>query len=192
MTTNEYLYDTEDTNRNRELTFGRCREPPAPFFSHQTAALRVPSSLADHAEPRVLGRVAMAPVDVILDRERALIVQPDVLFISQDALGIIRDQVWGPPDLVVEVLSPATEHRDRREKLGVVPAIRRPGMLAGGPARGTGHGRRLYRSATHRTRRQQACDSIRVGGPARARRHRCRRFCLVAYHIDNLPARDPV
>jgi Uma2 family endonuclease len=62
--------------------------------------------------------VAIAPVDVILDRERALILQPDVLFVSTERLAVIRDQVWGPPDLVAEVLSPGTETRDRGEKLG--------------------------------------------------------------------------
>ena len=60
----------------------------------------------------------MAPVDVVLDRDRALIVQPDVLFVSAARLSIIRDQVWGAPDLVAEVLSHSTKHRDRGEKLG--------------------------------------------------------------------------
>jgi hypothetical protein len=35
MTTSEYLYDTEETSRRRELAAGILREPPAPFFSHQ-------------------------------------------------------------------------------------------------------------------------------------------------------------
>ena len=118
MTTNEYLYDTEETNRIRELAMGMVREPPAPFFSHQSLVLKVARVLGDHVEPRRLGRVAVAPVDVILDRDRALIVQPDVLFVSTDRLGIIRDQVWGAPDLVVEVLTHGTENRDRGEKLG--------------------------------------------------------------------------
>ena len=56
-------------------------------------------------------------VDVVLDRERALIVQPDVLFIAAERLSIIQNQVWGAPDLVVEVLSPGTEPHDRGEKL---------------------------------------------------------------------------
>ena len=34
-----------------------------------------------------------------------------------ERLGIIRDQVWGAPDLVVEVMSPGTEQRDRTQKL---------------------------------------------------------------------------
>ena len=52
------------------------------------------------------------------DGERALILQPDVLFVSTERLSIIRDQVWGAPDLVAEVLSHGTQDRDRGEKLG--------------------------------------------------------------------------
>jgi Uma2 family endonuclease len=117
MTTNEYLYDTEESNRIRELAVGRLLEPPAPFFSHQAIVLRVARLIADHAEPRMLGRVAIAPVDVVLDRERALVLQPDVLFVATERLAIIRDQVWGAPDLVAEVMSPGTERRDRIQKL---------------------------------------------------------------------------
>ena len=117
MTADEYLYDTEETNRSRELSYGMVREPPAPFFSHQSLVLRVAKVWSDHVEPRKLGRVAVAPVDVVLDRERALIVQPDVLFVSTDRLSIIRNQVWDAPDLVAEVLSHSTENRDRGEKL---------------------------------------------------------------------------
>ena len=65
-----------------------------------------------------LGTVAIAPIDVILDRERALIVQPDILFVSRDRLSIIHEQVWGTPDLVAEVFSSGSEDYDRREKYG--------------------------------------------------------------------------
>lgn len=117
MTTDQYLYDTEETNRRRELVLSRVSEPPAPFFSHQALVLQVAKIWSDHVEPRGLGRVAVAPVDVVLDKERDLILQPDVLFISTPRLAIIRDQVWGAPDLVAEVLSRSTENRDRGEKL---------------------------------------------------------------------------
>jgi Uma2 family endonuclease len=118
VTTNEYLYETKETNRIRQLAWGILREPPAPFFSHQSLVLRVARLLGDHVDSRQLGRVAIAPVDVILDRDRALVVQPDVLFVSAERLSIIRDQVWGAPDLVAEILSPGTEKHDRGEKLG--------------------------------------------------------------------------
>ncbi|MBI4487295.1 MAG: Uma2 family endonuclease [Acidobacteria bacterium] len=118
MTTDEYLSTAETTERS-ELRFGLAvREPAAPYFTHQQLVLRVARLLSAHVEPRGLGEVAIAPVDVILDRERALVVQPDVLFVSSGRLSIIREQVWGAPDLVVEVLSQRTREHDRGEKLG--------------------------------------------------------------------------
>jgi len=117
VTADEYLYDTEESNRRRELTFGVLREPPSPFFNHQTIVFRVARLWTDHVEARRLGQVGVAPLDVVLDRERPLIVQPDVLFVSADRLSIIRDQIWGAPDLVAEVPSAGTESHDRVEKL---------------------------------------------------------------------------
>jgi Uma2 family endonuclease len=117
VTTEEYLYDTEEANRIRELAMGVVREPPSPFYSHQSVVLKIARLVADHADARHLGRVAVAPMDVVLDRERALILQPDVLFIATERLGIIRNQVWGAPDLVVEVMSPGSAAYDRGEKL---------------------------------------------------------------------------
>jgi len=39
--------------------------------------------------------------------------QPDLLFIARDRLGIsAEDKVNGAPDLVVEILSPATAYYD--------------------------------------------------------------------------------
>lgn len=47
-----------------------------------------------------------SPIDVVLDRDRHLIVQPDVIVAAEARVGIVTDRVWGPPDLVLEVLSP--------------------------------------------------------------------------------------
>ena len=117
MSTVEYLA-SDETTRPRELAYGILREPPAPFFSHQAVVLRIARMLSAHVEAGGLGQVAVSPVDVILDRERDLIVQPDVLFVSAGRVSIIHNQVWGAPDLVVEVLSPGTAAHDRGEKLG--------------------------------------------------------------------------
>lgn len=117
MTADEYLYQTEETTRRRELAYGILREPPAPFFSHQLVVLKVARMWTDHVEARNLGSVAVAPVDVVLDHDGDLIVQPDVLFIAANRLSIVREHVWGAPDLVAEVLSPGTRAHDGGEKL---------------------------------------------------------------------------
>jgi Uma2 family endonuclease len=56
-------------------------------------------------------------MDVVLDADNDLVLQPDVMFISKARSGIIRDYVRGAPDLVVEVSSPGTERYDRGDKV---------------------------------------------------------------------------
>jgi hypothetical protein len=73
MTADECLYDTEQINRRRELAAGAVREPPAPLYPAQRLTLRIARVLADHVEPLRLGEVAIAPVDVVLDRECAIL-----------------------------------------------------------------------------------------------------------------------
>jgi Uma2 family endonuclease len=117
MTTTGYL-DGPETLQRRELVWGVLREPPAPFCSHQRLVTDVAFLLQRHTRDRSLGQVFVSPIDVVLDEQRALILQPDIIFISTDRLGILRNQVWGAPDLVVEVLSPGTATYDQRRKLG--------------------------------------------------------------------------
>ena len=52
------------------------------------------------------GEVLIAPTDVILDVERALVLQPDLLYVGPAGPARVGDRVEGPPNLVVEVLSP--------------------------------------------------------------------------------------
>jgi len=119
VTTHEYLYDTGESNLKRELMYGRLREPAAPYFAYQELVLRIAMLLRKHADSRDLGVVAIAPLDVILDPAANLVVQPDVLFVAKERRPIIRNQVWGAPDLVVEVLSLGTERRDRLDKIAL-------------------------------------------------------------------------
>jgi Uma2 family endonuclease len=64
-----------------------------------------------------LGKVFPAPCDVVLSNTD--VVQPDLLFVSREREHILvgGDNVQGAPDLVVEILSPSTAHRDRGLKL---------------------------------------------------------------------------
>jgi Uma2 family endonuclease len=117
MTLDAYLAG-EETNRPQELAYGVLREPAAPSFQHQIVVGRIHTRLDLHVRRLRAGLVVASPVDVILDAERALVVQPDVLFVSNARLGICTDRIWGAPDLVIEVLSIGHRQHDRTVKVG--------------------------------------------------------------------------
>ena len=139
-TVDEYFAFPE-SNRPMELVYGYVHEPAMPTFGHEAILLRLAELLRGHVREHNLGEVCRA--DVVLDRDLALVVQPDLFFISTERLGIVSDRVWGAPDLVIEILSPGTEHRDRTLKLAwyrrygvkeywiVVPRDRRVEIVAG-------------------------------------------------------------
>jgi Uma2 family endonuclease len=52
------------------------------------------------------GEILISPVDVVLDPERPLVIQPDLLYVSAARSGIVMDRVYGAPDMAMEVLSP--------------------------------------------------------------------------------------
>ena len=100
----------------RELIEGDFYVVPAPSIWHQTIVANLGMVLREFAKRNRLGAVLWAPTDVVLSPES--VVQPDILFISNERRGIItEDNVSGAPDLVVEILSPSTAERDRELKL---------------------------------------------------------------------------
>jgi Uma2 family endonuclease len=105
LNTAEYLR-TPETPLPQELVYGFVRDAPAPTPDHQSVLLGLLVPLVVHVGDRALGRVWPSPIDVVFDRERGLVVQPDIVMVSRGRLDIVSDRVWGPPDLVVEVLSP--------------------------------------------------------------------------------------
>jgi Uma2 family endonuclease len=105
MTTDEYLSLPEKLVPE-ELIYGVVRNAASPTPGHQWVLGQLFLALKAHVDEHRLGRVWPAPLDVVLDRERALIVQPDLLFVSLERTRLVTDRVWGAPDLVVEILSP--------------------------------------------------------------------------------------
>jgi Uma2 family endonuclease len=105
MTTDEYLR-TPETVLPQELIYGALRVAEAPAPRHQSAVADLFRALDTHVRIEGLGNVWLSPIDVILDARRALIVQPDLLFISKERSWIVKDRIRGAPDLVIEVLSP--------------------------------------------------------------------------------------
>src|SRR6476469_7050736 len=99
MTTSEYL-QTPETVLPRELAFGVLHVAEAPTTFHQRVVRDLTIALTAFVDRERLGEVLPAPVDVILDADAALIVQPDVLFVSAERSHIVSDRIAGAPDLV--------------------------------------------------------------------------------------------
>jgi len=116
-TTWEDVLRMPDDGNRYEFIGGRLYVTPAPVTRHQRISKRLQVDLMRVLEDAGHGEVFHAPFLVefpgTLDR-----VQPDILFVSDERREIIGEkQVLGAPDLVVEILSPSTAHRDRGIKL---------------------------------------------------------------------------
>ena len=97
-----------------ELLDGELVLVASPNEPHQRAAKRLAWQLLP-VEEQGLGQVYFAPFDVLLSDTE--VVQPDLMFISQEREEIITHaNVQGAPDLVVEILSPSTASRDWTRK----------------------------------------------------------------------------
>jgi Uma2 family endonuclease len=116
MEVHEYFRQAESM-RPMELVYGVVREPPAPRYGHQSVLTHLGALMDMHVREQRLGRVCVSPIDVVLDVDAALVVQPDIIFVAEERRAIIRERVFGAPDLVVEVLSPRTAARDRTTKV---------------------------------------------------------------------------
>lgn len=108
-------WDMPDDNLRYEVIDGELFMTPAPSWQHQSSLMRLSYLVYDWVYARGLGAVVQAG-GVVLDEENG--VQPDLLYVAREHFDIISERgVEGAPDLVVEVLSPSTQARDRGIKM---------------------------------------------------------------------------
>jgi Uma2 family endonuclease len=86
---------------------------PAPGTRHQLILNNLNIILSKSEKMPVGCRVFIAPTDVVLSEHD--MVQPDI-FIVCDKTKITEKNIQGSPELVIEVLSPNTALKDKREK----------------------------------------------------------------------------
>jgi len=110
------IWDTPDNGKKYEVIDGDLYVSPAPDWEHQEQLSNLDYFVKNWVKAHRLGRIVQSPVGLVLDDENGI--QPDLMFVFNERAHIIRRRgVFGAPDLVVEVLSPSTESRDRGIKL---------------------------------------------------------------------------
>jgi len=115
LTYDDLVQMPADGNRY-EIIDGELFVTAAPMKKHQKLSYRLTRLVGGHVDAGRLGEGYFAPVDVRLATNG--IVQPDLLFIRRERLHIYLPSglVEGPPDLVVEILSPTTRSVDLTRK----------------------------------------------------------------------------
>lgn len=95
-----------------QLIGGKLIMTPASSTYHQEISKRFEYLLYEYAElKQKLGKVFYAPIDVYFEDEETY--QPDIIFISNDRIGIIKkEKIEGAPDMIIEILSPSTAYYD--------------------------------------------------------------------------------
>jgi Uma2 family endonuclease len=110
----EDLLDLPDDGRRYEIIEGELYEMPAPSWAHQTILYNLVLALGPLIQA-LGGILRFAPLDTFFTGADP--VQPDIIVLLPD--GEARPSkrgVEGPPDLVVEVISPSNRGHDRLTK----------------------------------------------------------------------------
>jgi Uma2 family endonuclease len=96
-----------------ELFDGEAYMSPSPSRRHQELLIRL--VLAFEGARGKGDKVFFAPLDVVLSP--GTVHQPDLILVLERNRDVLKDVIRGAPDLVVEILSPSFEERDRVMKM---------------------------------------------------------------------------
>lgn len=106
----EDYYELPEDGNQYEIIGGQLELKPSPTTTHQRISHRLERTLSDSCENEYI--IMDSPVDVILSDNETR--QPDILMIHRSREEIIEVRaVVGPPDLVIEIISPNSAKRDR-------------------------------------------------------------------------------
>jgi Uma2 family endonuclease len=105
-----------DDGKRYEIIDGELYVTRSPMTKHQRASRNLMFRIHAYLQAHPIGEVFSAPFDVILDEHT--IVVPDLVFVRNENRHILlKENIRGSPDLVVEILSPSTRRKDRFLKL---------------------------------------------------------------------------
>ena len=103
-------------NIRAELIDGEIIIMEAPSTTHQKVLINMLSQFYSCTEKHAECELLAAPVDVQLDCDNKTMVQPDILITCDKSKDRIKN-IYGAPDLVIEICSPSTRKKDMVDKL---------------------------------------------------------------------------
>jgi len=114
LTYEDYLEIPNDGKRH-EIIDGEHFVNPSPSLYHQRISGAINAQLRRQIQDAGRGEVFFAPLDVQLSDVD--VVEPDLIVVLNENLDILTEShIVGPPDLVVEILSPSSVRLDRHIK----------------------------------------------------------------------------
>ncbi len=113
--TYEDFLQLPDDGKRHEIIDGVHYVTPSPVPRHQLVLGNLYYLIKEFLRQNDLGEVFLSPLDVIFSDFD--VVEPDLIYLSRDRWSVLTEaNLRGAPDLVVEILSPGTEGRDRGVK----------------------------------------------------------------------------
>ncbi len=117
MTAADFFHYAPD-DQTAELIDGVMIVSPPPLDIHERLQIFLIRLLGEFVEYFGLGEVRGSRTAVRLADDQ--VYEPDILFVGRDRVEFIQEQgVFGPPDLVIEILSASTAPHDRGAKFRV-------------------------------------------------------------------------
>jgi Uma2 family endonuclease len=115
LTYADYCQFPDDGTRHEVMDGEHWMSPP-PEMYHQALSRRIQFQLYSQIELTGRGQVIYAPATVQLSEHD--IVEPDLIMVLQSRISILgKMKIDGPPNVLIEILSPSTEAVDRGRKL---------------------------------------------------------------------------
>jgi Uma2 family endonuclease len=111
LTYDDFVHFPDDGKRH-EVIDGEHYVTPSPNVKHQQMLGTLHGLIWSYLQARPLGRVFLAPFDVVFSMFD--VVEPDLLYLSNERAAevLTADNVRGTPELVVEIASKSTRKRD--------------------------------------------------------------------------------
>lgn len=116
-------FDLTERPPQLELIFGypRPATPPSPRMAPliERAIERLRLAVEDHLMLERCGDVVVAPFDLVISPCQDVVLHPPLAIVLEERRDFLREgrAIWGAPDIVLEVLTPANARRTRCSKV---------------------------------------------------------------------------